>query len=99
MAERCFLDCPELFESLDESYGYMGPFGDLSTDSPDEDEPIIPEEAAAVQEDLTRCSRILDLIDNNRDNCEGPVLVYLIKNRKPYLVCPITLDPYQLPIA
>jgi hypothetical protein len=97
MAEQCFLDCPELFESLDESHGYMGPCGDLSTDSPDEDEPIIPEEAAAVQEYSAERSRILEHINNSKDTCEGPCLVYLIKDRKPYLVCPITPGPYHLP--
>lgn len=102
MAETCWLECPELFEEFDPSYGSFGAFGDTAVDNPD----MTIEEARELDPKLVedweaynaKRSEVARNCDENYETCSGPTVVYDIKTRKPFMICPITPEPYYMPI-
>lgn len=96
MTKECWLQCPELFESLDPEYGLLGPFGDTGIDSDTPMDELDPELVAAHDVYMNKRVKILDNLNANFQSCPGAQVVYDVQTRKPFLNCPITPEPYRM---
>lgn len=98
--EDCWLRCPELFES--DQYGTFGAFGDTAVDDPDltieEARELDPQLVADYEEYTRKRSEIAKNCDENHTSCSGPAIIYNIKTRLPFVICPITPEPYHMPL-
>ena len=99
MTKECWLNCPELFEG--DQHGVLGAFGDTAVDSPEltleEVRQLDPELVASYEAYTAKRSETAKNCDENYMECPGrqPIVI----GSETFLICPITQEPYHMPIA